>query len=105
MATHHRRWPWIVAGTVVVVLVAGGVFFWLRTRDEVTDVSVDRAVSQFDDGSGSSGTTVVGAGGLTLPAPGVYTYMTSGSESVDALGGATHTYPASSALTVRQAGC
>ncbi len=105
MATHHRRWPWIAAGSVVVVAVAGGVFFWLTTRDEVTDVSVDSAVSRFDDGDGSSGTTVVGVGGLTLPAPGVYTYTTSGSESVDALGGTTHTYPASTALTVKASGC
>ena len=61
MATHHRRWPWVAAGSVVVVAAAGGVIFWLRTRDEVTDVSVDSAVSQFDHDDGSSGTTVAGA--------------------------------------------
>ena len=35
-----------------------------------------------------------------LPAPGVYRYATEGSESIDALGGTLHEYPAISTITV-----
>ncbi len=42
---------------------------------------------------------------LTLPAPGVYRYSTTGSESIDVLGGATHDYPAQTLVTVTQEGC
>jgi hypothetical protein len=40
-----------------------------------------------------------------LPAPGVYAYATTGTESVDALGGASHDYPAETYLTVTGDGC
>jgi hypothetical protein len=40
-----------------------------------------------------------------LPAAGVYTYATTGGDSIDALGGATHTYPATTTMTVTAAGC
>lgn len=41
----------------------------------------------------------------TLPAPGIYRYRTTGSESVDALGGTTHDYPAETTITVLGRGC
>jgi hypothetical protein len=41
----------------------------------------------------------------SLPAPGVYRYVTTGSESVDALGGATHDYPAETTITATADGC
>lgn len=40
-----------------------------------------------------------------LVAPGVYRMTTSGQESIDLLGGATHLYPAETALVVRPSGC
>jgi hypothetical protein len=40
-----------------------------------------------------------------LPEPGVYTYTTSGRDSVDALGGAHHDYPATTTITVTRSGC
>jgi hypothetical protein len=42
---------------------------------------------------------------MRLPEPGVYVYTTSGSESIDALTGARHEYPAESAITVTPGGC
>jgi hypothetical protein len=40
-----------------------------------------------------------------LPAPGVYRYRTVGRESIDALGGTSHDYPAETTITVTPAGC
>ena len=40
-----------------------------------------------------------------LPAPGVYVYTTTGGDSVDALGGVSHDYPASTTITVTLADC
>ena len=39
------------------------------------------------------------------PAPGVYRYTTTGGDAVDALGGASHQYPATSTITVTVDGC
>jgi hypothetical protein len=39
------------------------------------------------------------------PAPGVYQYTTTGGDAVDALGGASHQYPATSSVTVTVDGC
>ena len=41
----------------------------------------------------------------SAPVDGVYVYDTKGSESVDVLGGDSHTYPAVTALTVMTEGC
>jgi hypothetical protein len=43
--------------------------------------------------------------GSAVPEPGVYTYATSGAESIDALGGRRHEYPEISTITVRHRGC
>ena len=50
-------------------------------------------------------TTSVPPPGSALPEPGVYTYATSGRESIDALGGRRHTYPEVSTITVTLRGC
>jgi hypothetical protein len=39
------------------------------------------------------------------PAPGIYRYTTTGGDAVDALGGASHHYPATSTITVTVDGC
>jgi hypothetical protein len=41
----------------------------------------------------------------SLPRPGVYRYRTTGEETIDALGGATHTYPPETTITVTPDGC
>ncbi len=43
--------------------------------------------------------------GSALPEPGVYTYATSGRESIDALDGRHHDYPGQTTITVRHDGC
>jgi hypothetical protein len=42
---------------------------------------------------------------LALPEPGVYRYATAGNESIDALGGTEHVYPAETTITVTDDGC
>lgn len=43
--------------------------------------------------------------GSSVPRPGVYTYATNGGEQVDVLGGAQHTYPAQTTITISSADC
>lgn len=50
-------------------------------------------------------TSLVPPTGSGLPEPGVYTYATSGVESIDALGGRRHEYPDASTITVTHRGC
>ncbi len=50
-------------------------------------------------------TTSVAGSAPRLPAPGVYVYTTTGRDSVDALNGDHHDYPASSTITVQPSGC
>ena len=51
-------------------------------------------------------TTTTSAAALpTLPAPGIYRYLTTGTESIDALGGTSHDYPAETTITVIGNGC
>ena len=86
---------------VVLAVVAGGViaaaiFF----RESTTPVDVEEAVGDFRDEAGT-----VETAGTALPEPGVYTYATSGRESIDALDGRHHDYPAETTITVRHEGC
>jgi len=95
----HRLW---VAIAVVVVLVVGGgiaVRVWLTTDPRA--VTVGETVDRYRE------TSTEKAPGASLRAPdaGVYVYDTSGFESVDALGGDRHDYPAETAMTVVAEGC
>lgn len=69
-------------------------------RESTTPIDVETAVSEFRAESGTTATA-----GSALPEPGVYTYTTSGRESIDALGGRHHDYPAETTITVRHEGC
>ena len=69
-----------------------GVRAWLT--EPPRRVGVEETVKSFRKASQGS-----------APVDGVYVYDTKGSESVDVLGGDTHTYPAESALTVMAEGC
>ncbi|HEX9258321.1 MAG TPA: hypothetical protein VF855_02210, partial [Acidimicrobiales bacterium] len=103
-----------LVGVVVVLLTAavvGG--WWYAHRNSTTPVSPDEAVERYERGRSSSTTspstspsTEVQTTVLArLPAPGVYVYATSGSDSVDALSGASHRYPATTTITVEPADC
>ncbi|HEY5386078.1 MAG TPA: MFS transporter [Acidimicrobiales bacterium] len=70
----HRRWPWILVGVVVLVAGAGAAVIWL-TPSRARPVALREAESRL----GHSGT---GSGGAARPAPGVYEYRGSGTESL-----------------------
>lgn len=79
----------------VALLGVLGWFFFLRDTSE--PVSVAEAVTSSRAARGGSVTSG--------PAPGVYVYVTSGFEEVDALVGSRHEYPSESTITVRPGGC
>lgn len=88
------RWArrlFLAGALVAVALVAG--FLWLR-NDPENPVGLDEVTERYN----SDGSAMTPSGAVD---PGVYVYATSGSERVDALGGATHTYPDRTTVTVR----
>lgn len=104
----------------LALLVAAPIgYFKLWPRDSATLVDADDAVDDFRANTAPSTSTVTAATvpsttpettappapPVTVPAEGVYRYATTGEESVDILGGATHTYPAETTLTVVHTGC
>ncbi len=99
----RRRRLWLLTGVVALLLLGGvaGIVIVVLHND-TTEVSVGEAVRRFERSAGVSGP---GEGASALPAPGVYVYDTSGQASVDALNGASHTYPPQTTLTVTREGC
>lgn len=87
------------------------------TVPEATDITTTDTTGTTTTGTTSTGATTTGTTtGTTmasvnpaLPEPGVYRYETSGYESIDALGGVRHDYPAITTITVtddeRAGGC
>jgi hypothetical protein len=101
----RRRWWWL--GLAVALAVVVGVVVVVRFvvyRDTTTALSTDEALSRYRASSTVASTGPSGVA-VSLPAAGVYRYATTGSEHVDALGGTTHTYPATTTVTVTAAGC
>jgi hypothetical protein len=86
---------------IVVVLVAGAIGFRMWLTAPARTISVDETVDRYRDRPDPS-TSVPQ---LEMPREGVYAYDTSGEESIDALGGDTHSYPAETAMTVVTEGC
>jgi len=86
----------VVLGATVLVVVAAAVVWRVALRDTATPASIDDALARYREDA---------ARGDTPIPPGVYVYATSGSESVSALGGTTHTYPGRSTITVTAAPC
>jgi len=95
-----RKVLWIVGLVAVAIafLVAGAVLY-LRARDSTTEVSLDDAVSSFRDVGETD------APAPERPVPGVYVYETVGEESIDALGGSTHTYPDRTTMSITLTDC
>jgi len=114
-----RRWDRrrrLLIGATTIVLLGAAVFVvraaWPNDRARSVDASealeryreatADATVA--DEPSSSSSAPPVDPP-AALPPAGVYRYRTSGSESIDALGGTSHTYPAETTLTVTANGC
>jgi hypothetical protein len=87
-----------VVSIVVIVLLAGAIggYLWL-TNDPTDPVDVGAVVSEFREAAATTEAATVPTG----PEPGVYLYDTTGSESVDALDGSSHRYPATTTMTLR----
>lgn len=84
-------------GAAVLVVGAGiAVVRAVVLRDTAAPAALDDVLARYR--------AAAEAGGSPVPA-GVYLYATRGSESVSALGGATHRYPVRSTLTVTEAPC
>ena len=98
----RSRWPWlaVLAGVVVVGVAVAVVVL----RDPARPVSVEDAVDSYRDRDAGDATDSGGPATGDPPAAGVYVYTTTGSEGVDALDGTTHTYPATSTITVTRGG-
>lgn len=81
---------------VAIVVAAATAVVFSRHRDSARAASPDAAVRSFRAAPPPPGPA----------APvGVFTYATTGSESVSALGGTEHRYPAQSTITVTATGC
>ena len=117
-----RRWALIIS-LVVVIVAAGGVWWYLHRTDRTTTaVSPEQAVAQFRQSTTTAAPSTRAASTTTAapataapsttappappvqPAPGVYRYTTTGGDGVDALGGASHAYPATTTITVTTSG-
>jgi hypothetical protein len=79
----------LVAGGIAAAIAAG-----LLLNDEATPVSIQDVLQRFHEGGGGGGRL-----------DGVYLYTTRGEESVDALGGAHHRYPAKTTVTAVTVPC
>ena len=101
----------------VVVVVLGVVLLGLGVvvvrnlflTDSSEAVPVDEAVDLFRDETTESSEVPtldrMPPGTPSLPPPGVYRYLTTGGESIDAMGGVTREYPAETTITVTPRGC
>jgi hypothetical protein len=131
----RRRRRWLVAAVAVVIVLGGAALVIRSTllRDRSRAVPVEAVLERYRSSVPPTGATVVDEPASTvsadepaptvsapvtdepastvsapiveLPRPGVYRYRTSGEESIDALDGATHTYPAETTITVTPDGC
>lgn len=111
MSTFDRRRRIVIAllAAVVVLVVAALAVRAFVLHDSARSVDAEEALDRYRNSTtvvaDTALTTTVPPTEFTLPRPGVYLYATSGSESVDLLGGATHAYPPRTTLTVTPAGC
>jgi hypothetical protein len=104
---HHARWS--AAGLIVIGLGVGAVQqLHLFDGTDSTPLSVTEAEQRYDDSIVSTTIGPPPAPGTTigpLAAPGVYVYDTTGRDSVDALNGAHHDYPAITTITLTATAC
>lgn len=114
----RRGRRWLVGGLVAisVLLVAGLIVRSVVLRDRARVVPADEALEVFRQETTTTvaaastttpieTTSTVAALPPTLPEQGIYRYRTTGSESIDALGGTKHDYPAETTITVIGRGC
>jgi hypothetical protein len=98
----RRRTVALVAGAALVVAAGAYVGHRLSTGGEVTEVGLADALDRFRE---EMGATTTAPAAVSLPAPGVYQYATTGFDEIDALNGARHEYPAITTITVTPHDC
>jgi hypothetical protein len=86
----------VLLGVVAAVGVAAAVGWRVVLRDTAEPASVADAVERYRAAASAAATSIP---------PGVYVYATTGFESISALGGTRHDYPARSTITVGDAPC
>ncbi|MEX1105739.1 MAG: hypothetical protein WEB78_06030 [Ilumatobacteraceae bacterium] len=109
--------------SVAVLITSGGAYLGHRIADggKITEVGVNEALDRYREqtattpsappdtaspGTVQAATTTAAAPvTVSLPAPGVYQYATTGFDQIDALTGARHDYPAVTTITVVPYGC
>lgn len=97
----------VLIGVALVLVVGAAGVIYLMVSDSTTPVDVGEAVGRYREevGTDDSSTTRAAAEGQALPGAGVYLYATEGQDSIDVLGGTTHTYPAETTLTITHTAC
>lgn len=100
-----RRTSRLVLGLGGVVLLVGLGVVYVISRDTTTPVEVSEAVGRFREGASTTSSTTTTPDQRPAAAPGVYVYVTEGTERIDLLGGTTHDYPAETTLTVTGTDC
>jgi hypothetical protein len=76
----HRRWPWVLGGLALILVVLGGVLAWMWGGRGADEASVQDALERFRDAQEQ------GDGRPLQPAPGVYVYDGTGTERLSVLG-------------------
>jgi hypothetical protein len=93
----NGRGRWLIAGGIAIVLASAALAAWrLALRDSATPATVGQALARYRAEARQAATPIPS---------GVYVYATRGSETVSALGGRRHRYPARSTITVAPGGC
>ena len=87
----------------MLLLLAGDYAAFRSIANHTDPVAMDTIVSRYRRATSPAATTAAGIAALAAPEPGVYQYRTTGSEHTDAVGGATHAYPALTTITVTPA--
>lgn len=90
----------LVVPAIAVAAALAWVGYLAAFGDDAEPATVGEAVNRFRAHLGTSKPRPD-----RLPKPGVYVYATQGAESIDALGGVKHDYPARSTITVTRGGC
>jgi hypothetical protein len=105
---HARRTVIIILAVVLAGCVTAVQRLHLLTGNPSTTLPATEAERRYRASTTTSiamATSSTAATAVKLPVPGVYTYATTGRDSVDALNGAHHDYPATTTITVTPTAC
>jgi len=103
---HHLRWP-IAAAALVVGVAAVAQHLQIFAGTASTEVSSEEVQQRYNAATSATTDTATSAPNSAdpTPVPGVYVYRTTGRDSVDALQGAHHDYPATTTITITPTAC